>query len=226
MDKQEAGEIARRRGWLSATPVEFQDRLLARCDLLNFKTTGPIYRADDDASGIFGIVRGCVELHYPGHGEGPTLGYIGGPGLWLGDSAAVDGRVRRITLIARTGCWLLRLSRADLHRLTTLDPLAWRHLAELLAQSEFRMLDIIDALRRSDPVERVAAMLCSLTSDLPGEELLVQASQSDLAAVTRLGRNAVNLALGELEARQCIRRGYGVVEVTDQAALHRFVWGE
>jgi len=226
MDKQQAGEIVRGQGWLSTTPAAFQDQLLARCDLINFKTTGPIYRAEDDASGIFGIVKGQVELHYPGHGEGPTLGYIGAPGLWLGDSAAVDGRVRRITLIARSGCWLLRLSRADLHRLTTLDPMAWRHLAELLAQSEFRMLDIIDALRRSDPTERVAAMLCSLIGDLPEAEPLVQASQSDLAAVARLGRNVVNLALGKLEARHWIRRGYGAVRVTDKAGLRRFVWGD
>jgi CRP-like cAMP-binding protein len=226
MDKQQAGEIVRGQGWLSTTPAAFQDQLLARCDLMNFKTMGPIYHAEDEASGIFGIAKGQVELHYPGHGEGPTLAYIGGPGLWLGDSAALDGRVRRNTLVARSDCWLLRLSRADLHRLTTSVPTAWRHLAELAAQSEFRMLDIIDALRRNDPTERVAAMLCSLIGDLPEAEPLVKASQSDLAAVARLGRNVVNLALGELEARRWIRRGYGAVKVTDKAGLSRFVWGD
>ncbi len=226
MDKQQAGEIARRRGWLSATPVDFQDRVLARCDLLNFKATGPIYRAEDDAGGIFHVVQGAIEMHYPGHGGGPTLAYVGGPGLWLGDGAAVDGRARRITVVARSGCWLLRLPRADLQRLTTIDPMTWRYLAELLAQSEFIMLDLIDALRRADPTERVAAMLCNLSNHIAADEPLVQTSQADLAAVARLGRNAVNLALGKLEARGFIRRGYGALEVIDRAGLRRVVWGD
>jgi DNA-binding Lrp family transcriptional regulator len=46
-----------------------------------------------------------------------------------------------------------------------------------------------------------------------------QASQSDIAELTNLGRTKVNASLKALERRGIIRRGYASIEVTDAQAL-------
>lgn len=225
MDKLAAGAFVRRHGWLSRTPVPFQDEVIARSDLLSLTGGQALYHADDPAGGLFAIVAGRIELHYPVTGDDPTLAYICGPGIWAGDTAAVGGRRRRMTLIAGSGLQALRLPRAQLLRIADADPLAWRYFAELVANNYFNCLDVIDALRRGDPIERIAMSLCNLLFEQPEGEVVVNASQADLGAMTQLSRGTANTALGALESRGLIRRGYGVIEILDTAALRDFAQG-
>jgi CRP/FNR family transcriptional regulator, cyclic AMP receptor protein len=221
MNKQEAIAFIRHRSWLSATPADFQDRLLAACDLLTFEAGSVAFRAGDDSGSTLGIVEGRAELHIALQGNDPTLGYICGPGYW---SAAVVGQRRRLTMIAGpAGCQVLRLSRAEMFRITQRDPSAWRYFAELLAQNIVNAFNVIDALKRSDPVERLAVTLCNLLESLSETQGAINASQSDLGSLTQLGRSSVNAALSELENRGLIRRRYASVEIPSVSALREFI---
>lgn len=222
MDKQEATAIIRRHhGWLSTTPADFQDRLLAACDLLTFEAGSSCFRAGDDSGATFGVVEGRTELHIALQGNDPTLGYICGPGYW---SAAAIGQRRRLSMIAGpTGCRVLRLSRAEMFRITQHDPAAWRYFAELLAQNLVNALNVIDALKRSDPIERLAVTFCNLLESLSVTQGVVNASQTDLGSLTQLGRSSVNAALSELENRGLIRRGYASIEIPSVSALRQFI---
>ncbi len=224
MDKQQAVDFVRRNGWLATVPRPIQDELLGRCDLLSVESGHVLYRAGDDAGGLYGVIEGRLEVHLPPHDDGPTLAHIVGPGFWLGDSAAVDGRPRPISLVTGAASLLLRLSRPELARVIDRQPPTWQYLAQLLARNSFKSFEIIAALRRRDTVGRVAAALCNVMDSHFDAPSAVQASQTDLAAMTQLGRSSVNTALRDLEARGLVRRGYASVEVVDLGELQRFVW--
>jgi len=224
MDKQQASGFVKRHGWLSAMPVVFQNRLLARCDLLKFAAGEVVFRAGDETGSLIGIVEGRVELHLPLQGNDPTLAHFCGAGSWLGNTAAMVGRRRRITAVAgRDGCRVLQMSRAEMLRMTQRDPKVWSYFAALHARNYLSALDVIDALKRNDPIERVAATLCNLLDALPEGEKVINSSQSDFGSLTQFGRSTINAVLTDLEKRGWVRRGYGFVEIADASALRRFV---
>jgi CRP/FNR family transcriptional regulator, cyclic AMP receptor protein len=219
MQRAQADAFIRRVTWLAETPVAFQDRLLAKCDVLRLQKAETLYSVGDAATGLYGVVEGYVEVHIPERGVESTLSYVGGPGCWLGDIAAVTGQPRRVSIVGRSACRLLRLPRAEVVRMTDSDPLAWRYFLLLLARNYARTVRVVYALKQADPLRRVAAMLLVLLEDNPPGAMEAQASQSDIAELANLGRTKVNASLKALERRGMIRRGYASIEVTDSQAL-------
>jgi CRP/FNR family transcriptional regulator, cyclic AMP receptor protein len=222
MDRRQAEAFLRSVTWLAEAPVQFQNQVLAKCDMVRFKKSDLIYDAGDEASGLFGVVEGYLEVHLPAPGVTATLSYIGGPGSWFGDIAAVTGQRRRIAIVAGSDCQLLRLPRVEIARMTASDPIVWRYFLFLLASNYAKAMSVVTALKQADPVRRVAHMLLILSEeDLGGTGIL--ASQFDLAELTHLGRSKVNASLKALEGRGHIRRRYRVIEVTSAPALRDFI---
>jgi CRP/FNR family transcriptional regulator, cyclic AMP receptor protein len=218
LERQRCASVVRHHGWLAETPRAFQDLLLPRCDLLRLKPKQNVYEVGDDAGGLFGLVEGRLEVHLAVRGLQPTLAFIGAPGFWVGDAAAVRGHPRLVSVIAGTRCRVLRLRRAELFLLGANYPQTWAHVTLMMARNVERCVNIIDALKRHDPIERVAAMLLNLLEEGP----LIELSQSDLAAMTSLGRGSVNAGLKALQARGLIRRRYRSIEVLNGAGLRQF----
>ena len=169
------------------------------------------------------MIKGHLELHLAARGKSPTLAHIAGPGFWVGDFAAITGAPRRFSIVARGECALLRLSRAEMQRICQEEPTSWRYLAELAVTNLGVTLDFAEMLRRVDSVARVAAALAILIEEDAHGQHTVDASQADLAAMTRLSRGIVNAALNTLEKRGWITRRYGAVSVTEHTALAEFV---
>jgi len=225
MLKIHAGEVLLRSGWLSQTPKDFSDQIIARSDLLEFRKGQSVYSAGDDSGGIFGLAVGSLEVHSMAPDGRPTLAHIGGPGFWIGDLAALTGRPRRLTMSASTDCRLLRLTRKALLGISEAEPANWRYFALLMASNLALAIDIADALRRSDPVGRVAATVLNLTSRDAGNQGPVTIAQSDIASIAGLSRSAVNAAIRKLQRRGFIRIAYASFEVLDREALEDFLRG-
>lgn len=225
MKKKDAFEVARTVGWLSGTPAAFQEKILARCELIGLPASQSVYGEGDDASGMFCVIEGSIGLHMHAPNGGPTLGQVCGPGFWAGDLAAATGRPRKIAISTRSPSWLLRLSRPSLSSLASNDE-TWRHLSGLMAQNYSIALDLISALRREQPLERVAASILNLMSGFPARPSMLLVNQSDLGSVARLSRSSVNAAVLELEKRGWIEAGYGSVEILNEDALRDFSHGE
>jgi CRP/FNR family transcriptional regulator, cyclic AMP receptor protein len=224
MERRQAEAFLRRVTWLGEAPEDFQDQVLAKCDMLRYKKSDLIYDAGDEASGLFGVVEGHLEVHLPAPGVTPTLSYIGGPGSWFGDIAAVTGARRRIAIIAGSDCQLLRLPRLEITRMTASDPILWRQFLLLLARNYAKAISLVWALKQDDPVKRVACLLLILSEEnSAGTE--IAASQWDIAELINLGRSKVNSSLKALEGRGHIRRRYGSIEVTNAVALRDFIAG-
>jgi CRP/FNR family transcriptional regulator, cyclic AMP receptor protein len=220
LDKIDALRLARGRGWLSSTPPDFQDRVAARVDLIRIAPGQSLYNVGDDSGGLFGLVRGRLDFHLTTLGNLETLAFVGQPGIWVGDIAAVIGHQRIMTVVAYSPCDILRLPRAEMLRILQETPSAWQHIAEMLAQNFARAIEAIDYLRCPDPSRRVAAMLLSLNGNRPPEPILL--SQIEIAELTRLGRTTVQAALFDLAEKGLVRRGYASIEIIEIAALRQF----
>lgn len=212
-------EILRTRGWLTQAPSGFREAVLSRCDHIHIRATQSIYEVGDDTGGIYGIAQGSVELHLPSAGGQPTLTFLSGPGLWLGDVAAITGRSRQLSVLAKADTHVLRLSRAEMQRVTLEDPLAWLQFAELLAMNFTLAMRMIAVLRYDSPVQRLSALLLTLAATEPDGQLKAKVSQAELAAMANLSRTTVNAALAELEDTGLVRRAYAAVEIADVAGL-------
>ena len=220
--KKTEDSVLRRFGWLAGTPVEFQDVVLRKSDRMTVGQGDTVFHSGDDAGGGIGVIEGFADLHVEGGGSDDTLSHIVGPGYWVGGVAALTGRPRRIGMVARTTLRLIRLPRAEILRMTEQVPEHWRHFPGLAASNLATAIDIVDALRRSDPAERLAMVLRNLNQGAPtaGGELAV--SQADLAALSALSRSSVNRALAVLAARGLIRQGYKTISLPDPEALAAF----
>lgn len=226
MDRTDALAVARTTGWLAALPPRDREDILSRTELLHFSASEPIYNAGEEAGGLFGVVKGSLKLWLlPHHGE-DGLAHISGVGNWVGDVAAVSGRSRRITITAASDCIILRLPRARLLALAEEKPHIWRAVAQLLSINFLLAMDVIDTLRREDPVERLAATLLNLIAHTSSVPAIVGVSQADLGAIARLSRSTVNRSLAELSHRGWVRLKYGSVEIVDVKGLSGMVWGE
>lgn len=220
MDKQAGAQFARSRGWLSTTSETFQDAVIARADLIRLDAKQSLYAAGDDSGGLFGLVKGRLDVHLTTLGNDATLAFIGQPGIWIGDIAAVTGQKRILTVVACTECHILRLPRAELIRIVEQTPAAWFHIAEMLAQNFARAIEMIEYLRCPDHTRRIAALLLSLTGSRSPEPIRI--SQVEMAEMTHIGRTNVQSALVELAQRGLVRRAYASIEIVDVAALRSF----
>lgn len=222
-ERRQADAFLRGVTWLAQTPPKFQDQLLSKADLLRLKKGDLLYDVGDDATGLFGVAEGHVEVHAPRAGVDATLSFVGGPGFWLGDIAAFTGQPRRVGIVARTDCRLMRVPRAEIVRLAEIDPEVWRSFSLLLARNYAKAMGIIHALKQSDPARRVAAMLAVLIEDNAAGVTIAPASQWDIGELAHLGRSKVNTSLKALESRGLIQRRYRSIDVVDAAGLRIFV---
>ena len=220
--KKTEDSVLRRFGWLAGTPAEFQDLVLKKSDRMTVGQGDTVFHSGDDAGGAIGVIEGLSDLHVEGGGSDDTLSHIVGPGYWVGGVAALTGRPRRIGMVARTTLRLIRLPRAEILRMTEQMPEHWRHFPGLAAINLATTIDIVDALRRSDPSERLAMVLRNLHNGTPTAEGELAVSQADLASLSSLSRSSVNRALGVLTAQGLIVQGYRSISVRDLDALAAF----
>src|SRR6056297_4131284 len=125
-------------GWLSQASGELRDEVKRRCDLINAREARALYGMGDPAGGIFGIVSGRLDLHLPLWGVDRSLAHVAGPGWWIGDLGAVTGEPRRFDILVQCDSQLLRLSRAEIGRISDMYPAMHYHLL-LMSMANMRM---------------------------------------------------------------------------------------
>ncbi len=219
MLKTEALDRMCTHGWLATTPAHFRAAVLPNCDLITVQRGEVFFAAGDPGGGIYGVASGRLEVHVASGLEDATLAHFNDPGHWFGEIAAFGGGRRRVTVVAASRTELLRLSAANMQRITEQDPEAWKHFARLLAMNFAIAMAVVMALRFEHPLQRVAATLRNLVEDCPAGSPVATVSQTDLGALTVLSRNTISLVLADLEQRHIVQRRYGKVEICDLDAL-------
>lgn len=213
-------------GWLSQASGELRNEIARRSDRITATEAYSIYRAGDPAGGIFGIVSGRLDMHFPLWGGSRELAHVVGPGWWIGDLAAVTGEARRFDVYVQADTRLLRLSRAEILRICDRFPEMHWHLL-LMSMANMRLLiDAAEALGLSHPVQRLTACLLRIDRGGPGWHGRLELTQAELASIAKLSRRRTNAALQELETIGALRLGYGRIEILDRTRLRALISGD
>lgn len=213
-------------GWLAQASAELQAALAKRCDRIALREGRMLFRAGDPGGGLYGVVAGRLDMHLPRWGAERSLAQVVGPGWWVGDLAAVTGEPRRFEVHARPNTTLLRLSRAEIARLTGAFPEMPLCLLAMLSANMRHLVDAAESLGFADPTRRIAACLLRVDGTGPGWAGLLPLTQADLAVIANLSRRRTNCALSALESAGLVQLRYGSIELCDRARLQALTDGQ
>lgn len=203
-------------GWVARQSRSLQRRLRAGGRRHRLDAGQWVYGEGDAETGLCAVLEGALRLEVSVGGDCSALiGLVPAPAI-LGQSRRHGGGPRILTARAGPPSTVLLISDAALEAIATDEPHLWRAVSELLYAQLEMMVRLAAQLLALRPRARVAARLLQLASD--GR---VRASQHDLGEMCGLTRKGISAHLAVLEHEQVIRRGYGVVQLLDAAALQR-----
>jgi CRP/FNR family transcriptional regulator, cyclic AMP receptor protein len=217
----EACEIVRHWGWLSHTPQAFQQAVLDRCLLQEFKSGTSIYMVGDPPGGMFGLASGHLSVLA---GPGARLPYIVKPGTWLGVTSALTGQPRRISLSVTRQTAVLHLPLTSIHEIVTQNPRACRLFALVTVGHIDLAMGASDDLMIRDHMKRFIAILlrlggCRLTTQPASAPIEVDVNQKDLAGMSNVARTTAGAILRKLEASGHVDLSYRHIRILAPDAL-------
>jgi CRP-like cAMP-binding protein len=219
MTKEKALDLARASGWLSEQSVNFQEDVLSRCHLRNFRDKETIYHMGDPPTGFYCVVSGTIRFESAMAGGDYKVVTVKQPVSWFGQGSSLSRRGHTITAAASAAVSLLHLSHHDLERLVenasycrAFTMLDFEHLNELMK--------VIGHLLVGDVEQRIALRLAVLAERTDKRSTaMVPITQSDLAEMCGLSRPTVQQVLSNLQRRGLIRAGYRKIEILDSVGL-------
>lgn len=216
MKKKDAEEIVRSHGWLSRQPEPFRADVLKHSTLRHFQAGETLYGVGDDATGVYGLVDGVIELSLKnGH-----IGTIRTAGYWIGETAAFRGAPRIVSLEAIVPSYALYLPLVEFERLIR-NAEYCRYFALLLIDHIEEALSIIANLMASDPLARVSGRLVTLGLAQSSGSRTLPVTQAELASMCGLARPTVNKVLKVLTKSGVLESHYGRLTIVDPAMLKK-----
>lgn len=216
MKKKNAEEIVRSHGWLSRQPEPFRVDLLKPCTLRHFEAGETLYGVGDDATGVYGLVEGAIELTLAnGH-----VGTIRTAGYWIGETAAFRGAPRLVSLEAIVPSYALYLPLVEFERLIT-NAEYCRYFALLIIEHVEEAVSIIADLMASDPLARVAGRLVTLGRAQSSGAKTLPLTQAELASMCGLARPTVNKVIKVLTKSGVLESHYGRLTIVDVPSLEK-----
>ncbi len=196
-------------GWLSRQPSEFREAFLDRCMHRTYAPGENLYGLDDPPGGIYGLAEGFVDVLIASGFGAPFLAFIGGPGWWAGEAAAITGTNRRADIRARSASEVLYLPRAKFQELTAEDPSAFRSFAELTVSHLDNALLLASVLAVTDSRTRIALTLYRLAGSFreSDDRFELPCTQSEIAEMAGLTRNSAGPILRRLATEGLIQIG-------------------
>jgi CRP-like cAMP-binding protein len=221
---RDARSFLSRTGWLSRTPTDFCNRVLANCRLMTFDSDQSVYTVGDPPGGLYGLVRGRVAITIAPQERGPYFAHAMRPGNWFGMASTLNNGRRGIGLRTTRPSQLLLLPAIEFERITKETPTAWRQLAMLaFIISDLSMCSADDLMIR-DPEKRCLAVLARLAGlrhsvdDSPETED-IDITQDEFSHLANLSRNAIGTYLRRFEQEGHIKLGYKNISVLNRDAI-------
>lgn len=218
-DLNAALRILEAQGWFAERSKTTRAKLAAIAKLRNFVKDERIYLAGDAANGVFGLVRGALNISFPrGDGEDYTI-HRAGAGFWIGDLAMLANKPRLVSVRAAESTMMVHFSTQELARLLREDPRLYADLYALTYENVEIVLRLVSNLAISSTDKRLADRLILEADALGKGDGWVPLSQSELAKLI-----AVSLPTLQRGVRRFVNAGvlvssYGRMRVIDRAAL-------
>lgn len=216
------------RGWLSRRPPSFRDAVLAQAVEQRRAAGEPLFHSGDEAGGLFGVIRGVIEIATRYSGNDVHIVHLGQAGSWFGIAPTIIGAARRLGIVARTDLRAAYVAPAAINAIAAAQPDNWRHLAALTIENSDLAVGAAADLMIRDVERRCLAVLlrvsdCRYADPAAGDIAVAPLSQEELAAMANLSRNAVGTVLRAHAAAGSITLGYRSMQIHAPARLRAIV---
>ena len=217
------------RGWLSEHPAPFRSLLLGEGIAVEADAGATVFRRDDDANGLYGIVAGSVGVEGGHRRQSPLLGHVMRAGEWFGIKAVYYGGPRELTYRALEPSRLLFIARTRLVPLLQADPDIALRVGQLAEIGNRLGAWIARDLLTPDAGRRLASVLFRVLGAgtvAPEHPEGFRLTHQQLAEMANLSRHHVGRKLAAFEAAGWIACGYNRIRLLDAESLAVFAYGD
>lgn len=226
-DIAEASTVLRQGGWLSRTPVAFQDAILERCVWQYIEAGAALTHGGDREGGMYGIGQGSVDVT-PATGPADLpVTHIGRAPYWFGILPVVSHAPRAVSIATRSQCLAAVVPQPALDALLAARPEWWQLLAMQALEHFSLAAQIASDLLIPDSRRRCIAVLLRETGHRVGDVPCPQIDigQDELAAMANMSRQTASTVLRDLAAQGLIELGYRTLTVRDASQLRALLDG-
>ncbi|CAH1692733.1 transcriptional regulator, Crp/Fnr family [Hyphomicrobiales bacterium] len=219
ISRAEAEQIMSGCGWLPLLPEAFRSEVLRRSTLMHFGPGESVFRLDDPAGGIYGLVTGTVSVSLAPAGATPRLILLGVPGHWTGEGCFLTRKPRRGELRAVVETTMLHLPLDAMDQMASRNPEVVHHVALMLMMSVEFLFRVIHDLQKPEADRRIASVLQRTTwiGEVP-----IPLTQNEVGIMANASRKQVNAAIRRFAEAGWVTNTYRSITITDPGALRRF----
>jgi len=183
-----------------------------------------LFEEGEEGDALYAVVDGLIRISIAGRGDKELTLSLMEPGDVFGEIAMLDGLPRTATARAAEDCLLLVIDRASFVTLIDQEPRLARHLIELLCErlrvSTTRLAELAFVDLRARLARQLEALAISHGRHEPaGVRIALKMSQSELAQMLGVSREAVNKQLKAWSADGLLRLDRGYITITDMRRL-------
>lgn len=222
--KAETITLLLRVGWFARLPEPLKPPLLAIARVRRVAADEALFSLGEPLGGFFGLETGCLAIEAAEADSAPQKALLVHPGAWIGEGPVAGLPSRLVGAWATRPSLVLAIESAAFRRVAVQAPDLWRQLVLLALENHARTMGLAQDLMLRGSRERLAALLARLAGlrdAWPPEPAMVDATQSELAAIANLSRSVVAALLPEMERDGVIKLRRASVEIVDAARLLR-----
>jgi CRP-like cAMP-binding protein len=224
MDAKGVDALVLRVGWLSRIPAPLRSALFDVARIRRYAADEVLFAIGDQPGGLYGLEAGSLALEAAQSDSAPQKGYLVHPGVWFGEGPVAGLEARMLGAWATRPSTVVTIEIAAFRRIAARTPELWRHLALLAIENSGRIIGLAQDLMLRGSRERLAALLArmaGLREAHPPIPPIIDATQSEIAAIANLSRAVVSRLLLEMERDGVVRLRRAGVEVLDAERLFR-----
>ena len=208
-------------GWLAEQPLHFQARIAAIGRWTKYRRGALLHDEQHEGKAIHGLGEGWVDIAISIGPDEKIVIHRAGPGFWVGDSAALAGATRAVSVRAAVDNKVFQVPAAAVRQLLKEFPADWACFYRLSHRNTTLTLRVVAELLSLRPKMRLARLLLRLADPTAK----VRATQDELGRFAGMSRATFRRASGKLIKGGAIGMGYGGLRIADMAALRAMARG-
>ena len=192
--------------WLGNCSTETLDLVRTKLKSIVYSKGEYVHRSGDIANGLYYIEEGTVRISGTDENGKELIVRDLTTGTWFGFIGCFGSGHRPNDATALEDCKLLYLRMSDLETIARSDPLVWRGTTEILAryvEYYYQIYENVLFLPLAERLETTLKQLCDW-QDKP----LLAISQSELASILGVTKEAVGINLNILKSKGIVELGY------------------
>ncbi len=213
--------------WLSRFPPLMREALLNKTVWRKFEAGDLIYKAGEEAIGLYAVATGQAKIIGTASDGGDVLISLVHPGEWTSFLPIIDASPQPFSMVASRSSVVAMLPRATVDAIMGEDVTGQRLLFGPLTGMLRYLYEYLIETNQRAPLRLVAQRLydlarCTYHPSTSPRDFVDDLRQNDLAMATGLSRPTVNRTIKELAAAGLIKIGYRKISIVDPAALAKF----